>query len=101
MPSIRRGKKVRRDKHHPEVVTGAFELHFEDVVHRNRFLVIALFAAALVLLAAFVPTVVYRSLARPDNISVEVENGIISNPELVEVVSGDITASDDGYIEFR
>ena len=100
MVTIRRGYKRRVEKRKPEVVTGEFELHYEDVVNRNRFVVVALFANALVLLAAFIPSAVYQSVARPDQISVEAENGMIINPELVTLVEGDVTASDSTYIEF-
>ena len=100
MVAVRRGYKRRVEKHKPEVVTGGFELHYEDVVNRNRFAVVAIFASALVLLAAFIPSAVYQSVARPDQISVEAENGIIINPELVTLVEGDVTASDSTYIEF-
>lgn len=102
MPSLRRGSKSRReDKHKPEIVTGSFELHYEDVVHRNRIAIVVVFASALVLLAAFIPTAVYHSVARPNQVTVEVERGIVINPELVELVKGDITASDNSYLEFK
>lgn len=98
-PSLRRNK--RREKNKPEVVTGNFELHYEDVVSRNRFVLVALLASALVLLAAFIPTAVYHSVAKPDTVSVEAERGMVINPEYVSRVEGDMTASEDGYIEFR
>jgi hypothetical protein len=101
MPSLRRSAKARREKHKPETVTGNFELHYEDVVKENRFAVIALFATGLVLLAVFVPKAVYHSVAGSDQVSVEAENGQVVNPELVIQVSGDISASEEGYIEFR
>lgn len=101
MVKLRRTAKERREKHRAEVVTGDFELHYEDVVHRNRFALVAIFAAALVLLAAFIPAAVYQSIARPNQVTVEVEQGTITNPELVELVKGDITASDNSYIEFK
>ncbi len=101
MPTLRRGYKRRVEKHKQEVVTGAFELHYEDVVNRNRFALIALFASALILVAAFIPRVIDTSIADTDQISVEAEGGTIINPHLVELVSGDMTASEDGYIEFR
>jgi hypothetical protein len=101
MPSLRRGYKRRTEKRKPEVVTGGFELHYEDVVNRNRFALIALFASGLVLLAAFIPSAVYQSVAEPDQISVEAEAGTVINPELVTLVEGDVTASENTYIEFR
>lgn len=99
MPSLRRSKS-RPQKHKPEVVTGGFELHYEDVVHRNRFVLITLFASGLILLAAFIPSAVYQSVAEQDIVSIEAENGLIINPEYVRLVEGDMNASDDGYIEF-
>jgi hypothetical protein len=102
MPSLRRAnKKPRPEKHKPEVVTGNFELHYEDVVQNNRLPVVAIFAVGLVLLAAFIPGAVNRSKAELEHVSVELEQGIIVNPELVTKVEGDVTASEDGYIEFR
>ena len=101
MPSLRRGAKTRREKHKPEVVTGSFELHYEDVVSRTRIALVAVCATGLVLLAAFIPSAVYRSVAGNDKASVEVESGIIINPDSVIIVDNDITASGDGYIEFR
>lgn len=101
MVTMRRGYKRRVEKHKPEVVTGGFELHYEDVVNRNRFALVAVFASALVLLAAFIPNAVYESVAESDQVSVEAENGMVINPELVTRVEGDVTASDNTYIEFR
>jgi hypothetical protein len=101
MPSLRRNKQNRREKHKPEVVTGSFELHYEDVVKKNHFAIITVFASALVLFAAFIPGAVYQSIAEPEEVNVEVETGIIINPEYVTKVKGDITASGDGYIEFK
>ncbi len=100
MPSLRRSKS-RPQKHKPEVVTGGFELHYEDVVQRNRYIVIGLFASGLILLAAFIPSAVYQSVAEQDIVSVEAEQGLIINPDYVRLVEGDMNASDDGYIEFR
>jgi hypothetical protein len=101
MPSLRRNRRVRALKHKPEVVTGNFELHYEDIVKDNRFAIITIFATGLVLLAVFIPGAVYQSTARPDQISVEAEAGLLVNPEFVNIVDNDITASDDSYIEFR
>lgn len=101
MAIIKRSRKIRHDKHKPEVVTGDFELHFEDVINRNRFALVAILASGLVLLAVFVPSAVYHSIAETDNISVELEHGMIINPEYVTKVEGDVTASGNSYIEFR
>ncbi len=100
MAKLRRGR-AKEEKPKPEVVTGSFELHYEDIISRNRFAIIAVFATALVLLAAFVPGAVYHSVAEPDKASVEIETGTVINPGMVIKVKGDITASDDSYIEFR
>ena len=101
MAIIRRSRKIRHEKHKPEVVTGEFELHYEDVVSRNRYALVAIFASGLVLLAVFVPTAVYHSVAETEQISVEAEQGLIINPEYVTKVEGDITASGNTYIEFK
>ncbi len=94
--------KSRREKHKPvKAVTGDFELHYEDVINRNRFWIVALFASGLVLLAAFVPSAVYHSVAEQDQVSIEAETGLIINPELVTRAEGDVTASGNSYIEFR
>jgi hypothetical protein len=100
MPRLRRTRRARVEKHKPEVVTGNFELHYEDIVKRNRFAVITIFATGLVLLAIFIPGAVYRSTANTDQVSVEVESGQFINPDLVQKVEGDVTASEDGYKEF-
>ena len=101
MAILKRSRKVRHDKHKPEVVTGDFELHYEDVISRNRYALVALLASGLVLLAVFVPTAVYHSVADTDSISLEAEQGMVINPEYVTKVEGDVTASDNTYIEFR
>ena len=101
MAILNRAGKQRRDKHKPEIVTGQFELHYEDVINKNRFALVALFASGLILLAAFVPGAVYESTADTDRASMEVESGIIINPELVNLVEGDPTASEGSFIEFR
>lgn len=101
MAILRRSTKIRREKHKPEVVTGDFELHFEDVVNRNRYALVAVLASGFVLLAVFVPTAVYHSVAGNDKVSIEAESGSVINPDLVEIVDNDMTASDNGYIEFR
>jgi len=101
MPSLRRGNKIRREKHKPEVVTGSFELHYEDVVSRNRFALVILFGTGLLVLAAFIPSAVYRSVAGSDRASIEAESGIIINADFVKQIDNDVTASGDSYIEFQ
>lgn len=101
MPILKRSRKVKHDKRRPRAVTGDFELHYEDVITRNRYALVALFASGLVLLAVFIPSAVYHSVADTKNTSVEAENGLIVNPEFVTKVEGDVTASENSYIEFR
>jgi hypothetical protein len=101
MPTLRRGYKRRVEKHKPEVVTGGFELHYEDVIGRNRFAIVAVFASALLLVAMFIPRAIDQSVADSDQVSIEAEQGTVLNPELVELITGDVTASDDSYIEFK
>lgn len=101
MAILRRGNKNRRDKTKPEVITGDFELHYEDVINRNRYALVAVFASGLVLLAVFVPSAVYYSTADTDRVSVEAESGLITNPQLVTKAGGDATASEGGFIEFK
>ena len=97
--------KIKRTKHQarvdrPNVITGNFELQYEDVVHRNRFIIIAFALSGLLAVATFIPAAVYRSTADSQRIIVEAENGTVSNPRLVTIVKGDTTAGGDGYIEF-
>lgn len=103
MPTLPRIK--RRNKHQdrvdrPVIITGNFELHYEDVIRRNRFVIIAFALTGLLAVAALVPVAVYRSTADSQRITVEVENGKITNPAQVTVIKGDTTAGGDGYIEF-
>ena len=100
MPTLKRGTKIRREKHKADVVTGGFELHYEDIISRNRYALIAIFASGLVFIAAFVPGAVYKSVAKENHVSVEAESGSVINANLVTKVKGDVTASDGGYIEF-
>lgn len=104
MPTLPRIKR-RHAKHQahvdrPIVVTGNFELNYEDVLRRNRFVIIALMATSLLAVAAFIPSAVYQSTADSQRITVEVENGKITNPAQLTVVKGDTAAGGDGYIEF-
>lgn len=101
MAILGRQAKGRREKHKPEVVTGDFELHFEDVINRNKFTLAAILSGGLILLAVVVPGAVYYSAADTDIVSVEVEHGSVINPERVVKTESDVTASDGGFIEFR
>ena len=84
--------KAQQKKSKLEVVTGDFELHFEEVVNRNRFIVLILVTGSLILLAMLVPGFAYYSQAGVDNALLEAEGGkvinseniILSNPEVVE-----------------
>jgi len=84
--------KAQQKKSKLEVVTGDFELHFEEVVNRNRFIVLILVTGSLILLAMLVPGFAYYSQAGVDNTLLEAEGGkvinseniILSNPEAIE-----------------
>ncbi|MDB5182584.1 MAG: hypothetical protein JWO47_368 [Candidatus Saccharibacteria bacterium] len=104
MATLRRLRK-RTDKYQahvdrPAVITGNFEMHYEDVVQRNRFIIIAFVLTGLLAVAAFIPAAVYQSTADSQRIIVEAENGKITNPAHVTIVKGDTAAGGDGYIEF-
>lgn len=101
MAILRRNSKIRREKRRPQVVTGNFELHYEDVINRNRFALVALFASGLVLLAVFIPSAVYHSVADTGRVSIEAESGSLTNPDLVRRVEGDVSASGNSYLEFQ
>lgn len=101
MAILRRSRKIKHAKRRPQAVTGDFELHYEDVINRNRYALVAVFATGLVLLAVFVPSAVYESMADPDQISVEAENGLIINAQHVEKIKDDITASGNSFVEFK
>jgi hypothetical protein len=59
--------KVKRflsgNRKHPEIVTGNFNLEYEDVIKRNRMMVIALLGFGIIGAAALLPIAVYRSVA--------------------------------------
>jgi hypothetical protein len=55
----------RSPKHHPEIVTGRFDLHYEEIVQRNRFMVVTGAVILITGLAAYVPFAVYKSVAGP------------------------------------
>jgi hypothetical protein len=101
MPTLRRGYRRRSDKQKPEIVTGSFELHYEDVVNQNRFAIVLVFTSVLIAVAAFIPRVIDTSVADTDKVSIEAEKGDVINQNLVEFISGDVTASENSYIEFR
>ena len=84
----------------PTIVTGNFELHYEDVIHRHSKLVIALFATGLLSLGVFLPKAADQSSAGMDHVTVEVESGKVSNPTFVSRIGGDISAGGNSYIEF-
>lgn len=100
IPKIRRGNKHQAQVDRPNAITGNFELQYEEVVHRNRFAIIAFALTGLLAVAAFIPAAVYQSTADSQRITVEVENGTITNPSQVIIVRGDTAAGGDGYIEF-
>jgi hypothetical protein len=100
MPSLRRSVRRRTPKNQPEIVTGNFELHYEDVIHRHSKMVVALFATGLIALAVFIPKAVDQSSAGVERVTVEIESGQVSNPTFVSRVGGDISAGNDTYIEF-
>jgi hypothetical protein len=100
IPKIKRGTKHQDRVDRPDVITGNFELHYEEVVHRNRFVIVAFIATGLLAVAAFIPSAVYESTADSQRVSVEVESGKITNPTQVTIIKGDSAAGGDGYIEF-
>lgn len=100
MAILKRANKNRLEKQKPDVITGDFELHYEDIVSRNRYSLVALMTTGLILLAAFIPNIVHRSTAKIDYVSIEAESGVIANPEFVKSVKDDFSASSGSYIEF-
>jgi hypothetical protein len=100
LPRIKRNAKHQARVDRPEVITGNFELQYEEVVHRNRFVIIAFALTGILAVAAFIPAAVYQSTADNQRVIVEVENGRVTNPKQVTVVNGDTAAGGDGYIEF-
>lgn len=101
MALLKRNQKRSKEKQRPEIVTGDFELHFEDVINRNRYALVAALSFGFILLAVFVPTAVYYSTAGSERVSVEAESGLIINQDLVNILGDDMSASGNGYIEFR
>jgi len=103
MPKLPKIKRRNRDQEHvdrPHVVTGEFELNYEDVIHKHGRLVVALFTTGLLALAIFVPRVVHQSAADVQRGTVEIESGRVSNPAFVSRINGDISAGNDSYVEF-
>ena len=100
IPKIKRHKKFQAHVDRPNAITGNFELHYEDVVHHNRFFVITFILTGMLAVGAFIPAAVYQSTADSKRIIVEVENGTIINPSQITVIKGDTAAGGDGYIEF-
>jgi hypothetical protein len=100
MQLLKRKQKLSEHVDKPAIVTGNFELHYEEVVKRNRYAIIALIAGGLLALGAFIPSAVYHSVANEERVIVEVESGKINNPALITEVHGDVSAGESGYIEF-
>jgi len=101
IPKFKKSNKQQGHVDRPEVITGNFELHYEEVVHNNRFIIVAFALTGLLAVAAFIPSAVYESTADSQRVSVEVETGKVANPNQVMIVKGDSTAASDGYIEFK
>ena len=102
IPSLlkRRNNKHQAHVDRPAIITGNFELHYEDVVRRNRFIIISFVATGLLAVAAFVPAAVYQSTADNQRVTIEAEDGKITNPAQIIIIKGDNDAGEDGYIEF-
>lgn len=99
-PFKRREKKHQAHVNRPVIITGNFDLSYEDVVHRNRLVIIAFIASGLLAVAAFMPAAVYRSTADSQRIILQAEDGTVTNPLKVTIIKGDPGSGDDGYIEF-
>lgn len=98
MPTLlRRRKKKIPNADRPAAVTGNFELHYEEVVRSNRFVIIAFAATGLLAIAAFIPTAVYQSVAGSSTVSMEAENAQLSDDIQISV---DAQASDGRFILF-
>ena len=100
IPKIKRGAKHQAHVDRPNIITGNFELHYEDVVRSNRFVIVGVVLTGILAVAAFIPAAVYQSTADSQRTIVEVEDGKITNPAQVTVIKGDTAAGGDGYIEF-
>jgi hypothetical protein len=91
--------RPRPAKSRPEVVTGSFGLHYEEVVQRRPLLVVLL-AVGLVFFAVIIPVAIYHSFASGDFFAAETESGTLSSASLVTKVT-DATASGGSYIAFK
>jgi len=87
----------RYKKPHATVVTGKFDLHYEDLIKRNRYLLMALTGGTIALLAIVIPVAVYRSLAGTGAASLEAEDGTLTTQA---VATTDATASGGQYVTF-
>lgn len=90
--------KLNRRKTRPEIVTGDFELHFEEVVNRNRYSLVALLTGGLLVLTLLVPGVVYYSQADVGNVLIEAEDGNQINKGNIRQIKDEETGLI--YIEF-
>ena len=92
-------RRNRRQTHvdRPATVTGDFELHYEEIVRRNRFALIAILATGLIAVAAFIPTAVYHSVAGTKTVIVEPEEADLSGSAKV---GSDSMASGGKFIIF-
>lgn len=100
IPKIRREAKHQAHVDRPTIITGNFEMHYEEVVQRNRFVIVAFVLTGLLAVAAFIPTAVYQSTADSKRIIVDVESGKITNPYQITIIKNDTAAGNNGYIEF-
>jgi len=100
LSKIKRTNKHQARVDKPVIVTGNFELHYEDVIKRNRLAIVAFMVTGMLAVAAFILAAVYQSTANNERITVDVEDGKIANPAQVTVVKGDTEAGGNGYIEF-
>lgn len=91
--------KLGRKKQHAEIVTGDFELHFEEVVNRNRYTLVALITGGLLLLTILVPGVTYYSQAKTKNTLIEAESGQLINDLNVKKVPAS-NSNEPSYVEF-
>ncbi|MCA9348425.1 hypothetical protein KC867_03380 [Candidatus Saccharibacteria bacterium] len=81
-----------------EIVTGSFELHFEEVISRNRFGIALLIAGGVLVLALITPGAVYYSQAGSRSTVIEAERGVVVNELGVRLVP--VTDGHEGYVEF-
>jgi len=85
-------------KKRPEVVTGNFSLHYEDLVKKNRYFVVGIVGIGLIAAAVVIPVAIYRSIAATGATSFEAEGGTSS----ISVTKGsDAQASGGSFIQFH